>query len=364
MPMTHAGLLSLAVRFPSVVLDNEHWRTHHAPMVTRLEELALNQTWSTRDGNDATAKFDAAMSPYLRDPFRGCRSRRWFASDEDITALEAEAAREALSAAGLGLADVDLLIVGTFPPPQIDVGNAAFLAGRLGIECPAWNLEATCASTLIALQTALGLVTAGQARCVLVVNTCAYSRAAPSSEVVAIANGDGVSAMVVARTPAPMLLGAHGVNTAATCNALSYELDLDEQGRPCIRMRLQKGAGLMIRNAAERSFKLCVDGALARAGMTVADVDFFAFNAASAWMVPFYCSLLGIDAARTVDTHAQFANTGPVLVPTSLFYGAHAGRIPEGGAVLAFGIGNTSNAVALVMRWSGVRLTPVQVALS
>ncbi|MCK6526472.1 hypothetical protein L6R50_02560 [Myxococcota bacterium] len=50
-------------------------------------------------------------------------------------------------------------------------------------------------------------------------------------------------------------------------------------------------------------------------------------------------------------------------MPTSLFYGAHAGRIPEGGRVLMFGIGNAANAVALVFSWTGVGLAPVQVSL-
>jgi 3-oxoacyl-[acyl-carrier-protein] synthase-3 len=361
--MHDSGLLAIAVRFPRLTVDNDHWRRHHPEMVAQLEQLALNQTWSNRGGNPATARFDEAMAPYLPDPFRGCRSRRWFAPDEDVTDLEAATARDALAAAGLTPADVDTLIVGSFPPPQIDVGNAAFLAGRLGIDCAAWNLEATCVSTLVAFQTACALVTAGQAHRVLVVNTCAYSRAAPSSEVVSVANGDGVSALVVGRTGAPGLLGAHTMNTASTCNALRYELDLDDRGRPCVRMRLQKGAGQMIREAAERCFRACVDGALARAGLTLDDVDFFAFNAAGAWMVPFYLSLLGVDPRRTIDTHDTFANTGPALVPTSLFYGAHQGLIPDGSRVLAFGIGNTSDASAMVLRWSGVKLAPVQVPL-
>ena len=220
------------------------------------------------------------------------------------------------------------------------------------------RLDADCAAN------GLRLVSAGHATRVLVVNSCLYSRAAPSSEVVSIANGDGVSALVVGPTDEPGLLGAHTVNTSETCNALRYELDLDERGRPCVRMRLQKGAGQMIRESAESAFLRCVEGALAKACLSLDEVDFFAFNAAGAWMVPFYVSLLGIDPAKSIDTHAQFANTGPVLVPTSLFYGAHAGRVPEGGRVLLFGIGNTSNASAAVIRWSGVGLAPVQVALA
>jgi len=358
-----AGLRALAVRYPDRVLTNDYWREHHPAMVARLEDMAVAEAWSTRSASPATAAFDAAMTPYLSDPFRGSRKRHWFRPGEDPVALEADAARAAVSAAGCSLADIDLCIVGTFPPPQVNVGNAAYLARDLNLSCPAWNLEATCSSSLVALQTALALVTAGQYRTILVVTSCAYSQVAPSEEVVSIANGDGACAMIVTESARPGLLGACAVNTASTCDALRFELDLDGHGQPAVRMRLQKGGGQKIREATEVAFRRCVEGALADAGLGVGDIDFFAFNASTAWLVPFYCSLLGVDQQRSIDTHVDFANTGPILVPASLFYGAHAGRIPDGGRVLAFGIGNTSNAVALVLQWDAVALAPVQVAL-
>lgn len=362
--MRHAALRALAVRYPDRIVTNDHWRQHHPEMVARLEQLAVAEAWSTRTASAATAAFDEAMTPYLNDPFRGSSSRRWLLPGEDPIALETDAARAALDAAGMSPANIDLCIVGTFPPPQVNVGNAAYLAGRLGLKCPAWNLEATCSSSLVALETAMALVTAGRYRTVLVVTSCAYSQVAPSEEVVSIANGDGACAMLVTESARPGLLGASAINTSSTCDALRFELDLDAAGKPAVRMRLQKGGGQKIREVTEPAFRECVDGALAAAGLTIADVDFFAFNSSTAWLVPFYCSVLGVDPERSIDTHQAFANTGPVLVPSSMFYGAHAGRIPDGGTVLAFAIGNTSNAIALVLRWEGVALAPVQVPLS
>lgn len=360
----NAGLRAIAVRYPDRVLTNDYWREHHPEMVARLEEMAVAEAWSTRSSSAATAAFDAAMTPFLRDPFRGSRTRRWFHPGDDPVDLEADAARAAVAAAGISLADIDLCIVGTFPPPQVNVGNAAYLARALALTCPAWNLEATCSSSLMALQTAMALVTAGQYRTILVVTSCAYSQVAPSEEVVSIANGDGACAMIVSPAERPGLLGSCAINTTSTCDALRFELDLDREGKPAVRMRLQRGGGQKIREATEPAFRQCVEGALAQAGLGVQEIDFFAFNASTAWLVPLYCSLLGVDPARSIDTHVDFANTGPILVPASLFYGAHAGRIPEGGTVLAFGIGNTSNAIALVLRWDTVALAPVQVPIT
>lgn len=90
----------------------------------------------------------------------------------------------------------------------------------------------------------------------------------------------------------------------------------------------------------------------------IADITYFAFNAATAWMVPMYVELLGIDPAQTIDTHAQLANTGPVLTPTSLYAAAAHGGLKPGDLVLAFAIGNASNAVAQIHRWGEVALGP------
>jgi 3-oxoacyl-[acyl-carrier-protein] synthase III len=361
--MHEAGLSSLAVAFPPRVVTNAHWQMHYPEMVSNLERLALGRTWSTSQGNPFTQKFDAAMAPFVSDPFRGCQQRRWFEPGENALALEASTARAALDAAKLRPSDIDLCIVGAFPPAHINVGDAAYLASALDLRCPAWNLEATCASTLIAMQVAWSTVRAGHARNVLIVNACVYSQAAPAEEVVSLANGDGVSAMVVSRKEVPGILGYYTVNTAQTCDALTYELDRDASGNPAIRMRLGSQAGRMIRESTEKTFLECVAGALSAAELTLKDIDFFSFNASAAWLVPLYIDLLGVDARKTVDTHRWFANTGPVLVPTGVFYGAHQGKIPNGGHVLCFGIGNTSNASALVFRWNNVGLAPAQALL-
>lgn len=361
--MRYGSLRSLAVRFPSRVMTNDHWREHHPEMVADIERQMLNRTWSHQGGSETSRNFDEAMRPFLSDPFRGCVRRLWLADGEDPTEVEALAALDALSAAGLEPSDVDLCIVGSFPPPHIDVGNAAYLARRLGLRCPAWNLEATCSSTLIALQVASGLIQAGQATRVLVITSAWYSPSAPSEEVVSIANGDGACAFVVSESTEPFLLGVHAEHTASTCDALQYQLATDREGRPCIRLRLQAHAGRVIRDAAERMFPLCAERALQTSGLTLDDIDFFAFNASAAWLVPFCATVLGIDPTRTINTHASFANTGPALVPSSLFYGAHAGMIPDDARVFLFGMGNTSNAVAMVVRWRDVRLAPVQTPL-
>jgi 3-oxoacyl-[acyl-carrier-protein] synthase-3 len=343
-------------------MTNDFWREHHADMVAQIEDLSLNRAWSHKEKGTSSQLFDEAMSPYLSDPFRGCKNRFWLGENEDPIELEANAAKEAVARAGLSLADIDYVIAGSFFSAHIDIGNAAYIAKHLGLSCPVMNLEAACSASLLGIELALALVESGRARRVLLIGSCFYSLRAPSDEPVSIANGDGICAMVVGPANEPFFLGSHTVNTRDTCGALTIDLTSVRE-KPALRMRLAPAGGRLIRQAAEKFLPECVHGVLQKTGLALQDIDFFAFNAATAWMIPFAVRSLGIDPNRTLNTHSTFANTGPALVPTSLFYGAHAGLIPEGGLVLAYGIGNTSNASAMVFRWKDVKLAPIQIPL-
>ena len=74
--MKPAGIVSLAVRYPERLVDNDTWRPGHPELVAAAEESSLGRLWSP---GGRELRFDRAMAPYLADPFRGARERRWLA---------------------------------------------------------------------------------------------------------------------------------------------------------------------------------------------------------------------------------------------------------------------------------------------
>lgn len=136
-----AGILSLAVAFPRCFMPNAYWVEHHPDMVARAESSPLSRAFRPSAAGPTLA-IDTAMLPYASDPFRGCVDRWWLGEGETALSLELEAARAALSACDLTPRDIDLAIVGSFFPDELDTGNAAFLAatsafpGRLGTSRP------------------------------------------------------------------------------------------------------------------------------------------------------------------------------------------------------------------------------------
>lgn len=346
-----AAMTSLAVQLPARVVTNDYFRGAYPDIVRTAEERALGKLW--RPSPDSkSARFDAAMSKYLADPFRGCVERRWLAPGDKAIDLEEPAARQALAAAGLDVGDVDLLICSSFFPDQFDVGNASFLAKRLGVTCPAWNLESACASSLVALETASALVHGGVHRRVLCVTSCTYSRISPPHDTLSWGNGDGAAAFLVERCETPHgLVAFHSMSTNVTCGAI-YSVFTEDR----VEMRTTEEAGRLLRDTAEPFLRECVDGALAKAELAIEDIDVFVCNTPTAWYTAFCADALGIPMHKTVDAHARVANVGPVLMPANLLQAVRSGQLREGATALLYAVGSVSNATAAIVRFPRVRM--------
>ncbi len=354
-----AGLISLAVAFPPVIRVNSYWEERHPEMVSSAKERALARVWNA-SGASPDDPFAQAMAPYLSDPFRGTLARRFLAEGQTPLDLEYEAATKALTAAGLTPHDIDLLMVSSFLPNQPGVGNAAFLARRLELKGNAWNFESACAAPMVGLQNACAQVKAGFAKRVLVVVSCTYSRVLDETDTLIWSVGDGAAAFVVGEVPeGEGLISAHGLHTAETCGAMEYVLEPGPDGRVRYRMESSEAGGRALRETAAPYLVECTEGALAKAGLSgVDEVDFVVTTTPMAWYSKFCASVLGYDLRKTIDTHACYANTGPVLVPTNLHAAAAAGRLKRGDTVLLYAVGSVSSRAAAVLRWGDVKLGP------
>lgn len=359
--MNHpVGIRSISVSFPSVLRTNDYWRKKYPELVTQAEQRTLARLFSSTQSTAQSSEFDLEMAPYLSDPFRGAIERRVLGPGESSLILEQRAARDALDAAKLSADEVDLMIVTSLFPERIAPGNASFLVRELDLHSPAWNLESTCSSALVALQTASALVRAGEYRNVLVVISCVYSHFTDEDDTLSWFMGDGAGAFVVsALKPNQGVLGTKIVHTAATCGAFFNELTTDAQGKPRMRIRTGENASKQIRDTGVEFVRTCSEGAVAAAGVTLDQIDFFAFNTPTAWYASLCTRALGIEPERTINLYPQYANIGPVLPITNLYHAAQSGKISENDLVLVYTIGSASTAAATVMCWGDVALGPV-----
>ena len=355
------GIRSLALSVPNTIRTNDYFRNKYPELIAQSEQRSLAKLFSLADSTPNN-EFDLEMMPYLSDPFRGTVERRVLAPDESSLTLEYKAAKDALDAAKLSPDDVDLMIVASLVGEQIIPGNAAALAGLLGLRGAAWNLDSMCSNAIVALQNACALVRVGEYRNVLVVVSCTYSRLVDDRDTLSWFTGDGAGAFVIGSLKADQgILGTKIVHTAETCGAFYTKLMQDTQGNARLFLKTGKKANKIISDIAVSSVRTCCEAAAAAASVTLDQINFFAFNTPTAWYASLCTRVLNINPERTINLYPQYGNIGPTLPIANLYHAAQLGKICENDLVLVYSIGSVSNAGAIVMRWGDVALGPAPV---
>ncbi|AFZ22835.1 3-oxoacyl-(acyl-carrier-protein) synthase III [Cylindrospermum stagnale PCC 7417] len=350
------GIRSLSVSFPSIIRTNDYYKENYPKLVAQAEQQGLAKLFSPAKSTPSN-EFELEMMPHMSDPFRGTIERRVLSPGESSLTLEYRAAKDALDAAQLSADQVDLLIVSSVSPEYIGYGNAAFIARQLGLKCGAWNLDATCGSTPVALETACAMVKTGTYRNVLVAISCTYSRFLDEDDTLSWFFSDGAGAFVVSPLEVNQgILGTKTVNTSALCDQLRGKIAQDKQGKPHLRFQVSKNINKIMGETATEFLRTCCQGAAAAAGVTLDQIDFFIFNTPTAWFASFCIRVLGIDPERTIDIFPLYANIGAVLALANLYHAIQLGKIRENDLVLIYGFGAASSACATVMRWGDVAL--------
>lgn len=352
------GIRSLAVKFPSVIRTNDYYRQHHPELIEGAAQKTLAKAFEVGSSHPKKPNlWQQEAAPYLSDPFRGVIERRVLGPDESSLTLEYHVALDALKAAHLSPEQVDLMLVASIFPHDFPLGDAAFLAKKLGLQGAAWNLDSTCSSAVVALQNACALVRAGEYQNVLVVVCTTYSRFTDKNDTLSFLAGDAAGAFVVGTVESNQgIIGTKVVNTAETCGTFFNEFVDIEQGKPKAFIRASEHTSKVLKDITPKVVLATVKGAISAAGVSLEDIDFFEFHGATAWNTNVCARIVGVSPTRTINLNPLHGNIGPVLPLVNLYYAARTGKIRANDLVLVSAIGSSSNAAASVMRWGDVAL--------
>ncbi|WP_257388820.1 3-oxoacyl-[acyl-carrier-protein] synthase III C-terminal domain-containing protein, partial [Tahibacter caeni] len=280
--------------------------------------------------------------------------------------LGAAAARDALAAAGLELADVDLLMAASATMDQAMPCNAALIHRELGEAArglPAFDVGASCLGFLVALDTASALIAAGRYRRVLVVAADIASCGLDWTHLEASAIfGDGAAAFVVdgdetgnaAQAPAGLLAASFATYSegAHFCEirgggSRHHPSRIDEPFAPLAQFRMD---GQAVFRLAARHLGEFIDALLARAGLERGAIDLVVPHQASRHGLDFLARLLRLPAARLVDIFATHGNQVAASLPSALHAARADGRLQAGMNVLLIGTGAGVSLGGLVLR--------------
>ena len=281
----------------------------------------------------------------------GIAERRLAAEDEKTSDLALQASRRAIEAAGVGLDEIDLIIVATTTPDQIFPSTACILQDKLGIkQGAAFDVQAVCAGFIYALSTADAYIRSGQARTVLVVGAETLTRLLDwTDRTTCVLFGDGAGAVVVQASDEPGIiktrLRADG-SQRCMLEAAGYIGNGTVQGDPYIKM---DGQGVF--KFAVKVLSEVVDEVLEGTGVAASEVDWLIPHQANIRIMEATAKKLDLSRDKLVVTVDRHGNTSAASIPLALDTAVRDGRVQPGQHILLEGVGGGFTWGAVLLRW-------------
>ena len=278
----------------------------------------------------------------------GIRARHFAAPDVPASELAVPAARAAMQAAGVGPADIDLIVVATSTPDMVFPSTATIVqhtlpqpfgaerAGLLG--CPAFDVQAVCSGFVYALTVADALIANGTARRALVIGSEVFSRIIDFKDrTTCVLFGDGAGAVVLEASDKPGLL------------ATDLHADGRHVGILCVPGHVSGGQVLgdpLLKMDGQAVFKLAVGvldkaarAVLAKAGLQESDIDWLIPHQANIRIMQGTAKKLHLPLDKVIVTVQEHGNTSAASIPLALDHGVRTGQIKPGQTLLLEGVG-------------------------
>ena len=288
----------------------------------------------------------------------GIGERRFAADGQATSDLAVEATRRALETADVTPERVDLLICATVTPDTPLPATAVWAQRKLGISCPAFDLNAACAGFSFGLSVGEAFIRSGNAETVVLVGAEVLSRALDMTDrSTCVLFGDGAGAVVLRPSETPGIIGS----VLGTDGAAAELLVIPAGGsaRPASAQTVAAGEHAIRMPSGREVFKRAVvemiracRELLEKSGYAPEDVDLLIPHQANARIMVAVAEHLGIDLDRAVVDVETIGNTSSASIPIALDRAWRAGRLRHGALVLLTSFGAGLAWGANLIRWT------------
>lgn len=288
----------------------------------------------------------------------GIRERRIAADGETTASLATIAARNAIAAAGIQPAEIDLIICATITPEMVFPNTACFVAAALGLkDAGAFDMSAACSGFIYALATGASFIRAGGYRNVLVIGAETLSRITDYTDRGScIIFGDGAGAVVLQRCDDPKRgviyhsLHADG-NGAEVMKCMPGSRHPINEALIANRDQFIKLKGREVYKFAVNKFAELIEDAMRKCELTFEQVKLLVPHQVNQRIIDSALEKIGLHSDKAFVNIDKYGNTSAASIPIALDEAWRAGRLQKGDVVIfvAFGGGLTwANAVVRV----------------
>lgn len=289
----------------------------------------------------------------------GIRERRIAADNEYTSDMAAQAAQNALAAAGLAPDALEMIIIGTATPDMAFPNTGCLVQRLIGAKNAfCMDLSAACSGFLYSLDTAAAFIKAGRVQNALVIGAEKLSAIVDwQDRNTCVLFGDGAGAVVLQKRAGPgglltSVLGSDGnlsdllqVPGGGSRNPASEQTVRD-------RLHYIRMTGREVFKHAVNNMVQAAKTALDQAGLKVEDIACVIPHQANSRIVEAISDRFGGNRDKFFVNLDKYGNTSAASIPVALDEAVRSGRIQRGDKVLlvAFGGGFTWGAV--IVEWS------------
>lgn len=290
--------------------------------------------------NDELAQKVDTSDEWIRER-TGIMQRYLAGEGETTSTLAVEAARNALDNAGMTIADIDLIVLGTCTPDVTFPSTATIVQKELGgAGFPAFDVAAVCSGFLYALGTADSMLRGGLAKNALVIGAETLSRIVDwEDRATCVLFGDGAGAFVLSAEE----VAEDGPGILATqLHADGAHKDmLYVDGGPSTTQtvgHLRMKGREVFRHAVTNLAQVLKD-VLEKTGNDATDIDWVVPHQANFRILDATARKLGLGMDKVVVTVDRHANTSAASVPLAFDEAWRDGRIKRGDMVMLEAMG-------------------------
>jgi 3-oxoacyl-[acyl-carrier-protein] synthase-3 len=279
----------------------------------------------------------------------GIRQRHIIGAEESTASLAVQAARGAISKAGITAADIDLIVVATSSTDDL-FGTAARVQRDLGaVRAVGFDLSAACSGFVFGLITCAQFIRTGAYQNVLLIGADTLSRWLDwHDRRTCILFGDGAGAVVLSAVPQTedALLGFHLRSDGTGNHLLNLSYDHDRSSFAPVSMNGQE-----VYRFAVTAVPDVIEKALHFAQKTVDDIDWLILHQANQRIIDAVTKRLVLPPHKAVSNMGRCANTSAASIPIALDEWVSRGDIKNGDLLALSGFGAGLSWGAAIVVW-------------
>ncbi|GAA3201371.1 beta-ketoacyl-ACP synthase III [Lentilactobacillus kefiri] len=283
--------------------------------------------------------------------------QRHVAVDETTSSLATKVAEELLEKSGLKPTDIDLIVVATMSPDYLTPSVGAIVQGNIGAtNAIGFDIDAACSGFVYALKVARQMLMADHNMHAIVIGAETLSKLVDwHDRSTAVLFGDGAAGMLISNEQEPgtfisedlTTLGNLGKYlTAGQVGVKSPFAADDTQYSPFFKMNGHRVYGFAVKNVPAS-----INRALAKAKMSVDDIDHFVLHQANERIIEKIAETLGAPMTKFPLNINEYGNTSAASEPILFAELVEKQIIKRGDVVALSGFGGGLTVGTMIIKY-------------